>query len=139
MDKDQFAKSYIDAIAHCRDMNMRFIEIGEGWAEMALPYDPRLIGDPRTGVIHGGALTALMDSCCGAAVLCHPAGGGGTATIGLRIDHLRGAAPGQEITVKATCYHATRSVAFVRALAYDDDRETPLATATGTFTVEPAK
>ncbi|WP_121063409.1 PaaI family thioesterase [Chachezhania antarctica] len=117
-------------------MNMRFIDVGEGWAEMGLPYDTRFVGDPKTGVIHGGALSALMDSCCGAAVLNHPAGHGGTATIGLRIDHLRAATPGQEITVRATCYHATRSVAFVRATAHDDDTETPVATAAGTFTIE---
>lgn len=136
LDKEAFFKSYIEAIAHCSEMNMRFIDIGEGWAEMALPYDTRFVGDPQTGVIHGGALSALMDSCCGAAVLNHPSGQGGTATIGLRIDHLRAATPGQEIVVRATCYHTTRSVAFVNAVAHDDDTETPVATAAATFTVE---
>ena len=30
----------------------------------------------------------------------------------------------------------TRSVAFVRATTFDDDTENPVATATGSFTVE---
>jgi acyl-coenzyme A thioesterase PaaI-like protein len=49
---------------------------------------------------------------------------------------MRGATPGQSITTRATCHHITRSVAFVRAVASDDDTDRPVATASGAFTVE---
>ena len=130
------ARQFIEAIPHSRDLGMTLTEMGDGEAVISMPYDPRLIGDPETGVISGGAVSALMDTCCGAAVMCHPDNMGGTATLDLRIDYMRPATPGQSVTTRATCYHVTRSVAFVRATACDDDTTNPVATATGAFTVE---
>ena len=138
VDKAQFARQFIEAIPHSRALGMRLTEIGQGMAEITMDYDERFVGDPKTGVIHGGAVSALMDTCCGAAVMSHPDAPAGTATIDLRIDYMRAATPGQAITTRATCYHITRSVAFVRATAVDDDSDRPVATASGAFTVERA-
>ena len=129
------AQQFIQALPHCVDLGMDIREMSEGHAVMSVPYDERFIGDPTTGVIHGGVITALLDSCAGAAVLSHPAGKGGTATLDLRIDYMRPAIPGERIFASANVYHATRSVAFVRVLAYEDDPEAPIASGTGAFTI----
>jgi len=134
--KMAIARQFIEVIPHSRALSMVLDELGEGVAAISMPYDLRLVGDPQTGVIHGGAVSALMDTCCGAAVMSHPGSPAGTATLDLRIDYMRAATPGQRIRARAECHHITRSVAFVRASAHDDDDALPVATATGTFTVE---
>lgn len=129
------AQKFINGLPHCAELNMDIRDLGEGWAEMSVPYDERYIGDPATGVVHGGVITALLDSCGGAAVLGHPSGRSGTATLDLRIDYMRPAIPGKRIFARAEVHHASRSVAFVRAVAYEEDPAKPIATGNGAFTV----
>ncbi len=135
-DKARIARQFIETIPHAKALGMTITEIGDGVAVIQMPYDARFVGDPETGVIAGGAVSALMDTCGGAAVMSHPAAPAGTATIDLRIDYMRAARPGDTITARAECHHVTRSVAFVRAQAFDTDTARPVASATGAFTVE---
>ena len=135
-DKAQLARQFIEAIPHSRVLGMQLTMISDGEAEIVMPYDTKLVGDPETGVIHGGVVSTLMDTCCGAAVMSHPSRPISTATLDLRIDYMRAATPGQAVRTTATCHHVTRSVAFVRAVAVDDNSDTPVAMASGAFTVE---
>lgn len=132
----EIARQFIEAIPLAQALGMSLDSIGAGVADISMPYDERLIGDPKTHVIHGGAVSALMDTCGGAAVMSHPNAPGGTATIDLRIDYMRSSTPGDPVFASAECYHITRSVAFVRAVAHNGDPDVPVAKAHGAFTVE---
>lgn len=115
---------------------MRLESVEGGKVVLSMPYDARLVGDPATGVMHGGAVYALLDTASGLAVTVHPEASGATATLDLRIDYMRPATPGQRIRAEAFCYNMTRSVAFIRATAYDEDTSRPVATASAAFTNE---
>ena len=137
--RSRIARAFVEALPQALELGIRLEEVGEGMAAVAMDYDPRLVGDPETGVIHGGAVSTLMDTCCGLAVILLPVPPAGTATLDLRIDYMRPATPGQRIRARAQCYHVTRSVAFVRAVATDIDEARPVAMATGAFTLDQAR
>ncbi|MCO6383611.1 PaaI family thioesterase [Oceanicola sp. 502str15] len=128
-----WVQAFIDALPYSKALEMKAEEVSEGRIAVSMPYQQALAGDPQTGVLHGGAISALMDTTSGTSVMTLPQGFG-TATLDLRIDYMRAATPGQTVRASAECYHVTRTVAFVRTTAWDDDRNNPVATATGAFT-----
>lgn len=133
------ARQFIQALPFSRALGMELTDLGPGTATIRMPWDAHLVGDPATGVLHGGAISALMDTASGASVMSHPAAPVSTATLDLRIDYMRPASPGQTITARAECHHVTRSVAFVRVVAVDDDADRPVAMGTGAFTLDRPK
>lgn len=135
-EKSKLATQFMQAIPFAAELSMSLDLIENGNAIISMPYDIRFIGDPHTRIIHGGAVSSLLDTCGGAAVMSHPSVPAITSTLDFRIDYMRSATPTQRITAKAECYHVTRSVAFVRATAFDEDESRPVATATGAFTVQ---
>src|SRR3954471_22017571 len=106
---------------------------GEAWS--SLPYRPVFVGDTATGVLHGGVVTAMLDESCGMAVQLVLDGARAIATLDLRIDYQKPATPGLDIKAHSFCYRVTRSIAFVRAAAYQDSEDDPVATATACFMV----
>src|SRR4051812_39486302 len=106
---------------------------GEAWS--TLPYRPVFVGNSDTGVIHGGVVTAMLDESCGMAVQLALDGNSAIATLDLRIDYQKPATPGLDIKAHAVCLRVTRSIAFVRATAYQEEESEPVATATACFMI----
>lgn len=125
-------------VPHNRALGLQLVDFdrGEGVAVMRLPYRPEIVGNPDTGVIHGGAITSLLDATSGAAVFMRMWRDTPIATLDLRIDYLRPAQPGLDVHARAVCYKLTKNVAFVRANAFTTGgEEDPVATAAGTFVI----
>ncbi len=126
---------FIDIVPHSRALGLQLVSFEAGRVVLDLPYDRKLIGNPETGVIHGGATTTLFDAACGAAILTKLHVPRRIATLDLRIDYLRPARPENTIRCEAECYRVTHQVAFVRATAHDGDPSDLLATAAGSFVI----
>jgi uncharacterized protein (TIGR00369 family) len=128
----------ITRLPFSREIGMRLHRAEDGVAVVSVPYDERLVGDPETGVLHGGVITALLDTACGCAVMAAAASLKSTATLDLRIDYMRPATAGETVFSRAECYRLTRSIGFARAVAYHSDPSDPVATAQGAFILDRA-
>jgi uncharacterized protein (TIGR00369 family) len=131
--KLKMARALSRVVPHNQALGIRIIDITDTEVLYELPYDVKLVGNPDTGTLHGGAITALLDGCSGAAVFTALTEPVPIATLDLRIDYLRPAEPGKSVIAKATCYKVTRNVAFTRAVAYQDDPADVIAHSVGTF------
>ena len=133
----QLAARFVGQLTQCRKLGLTVHEASEHHVLIELPYSAELIGYPDTGVIHGGVVTTLMDTACGSAVVCaifekfnsleiSP-------TLDLRVDYMKPAEPNKPIYGFAECYRMSSSVAFTRAIAYQDSIDEPIAHAVGSF------
>lgn len=128
-------RSPFELFPHAKALGMTLEPLEDGRLVASVPYDERLIGDPETGVIHGGVVTTLLDTGCGLAAVLKLSGKAGVATLDLRIDYMRPSKPGKAIRATCDCYRLTRSVAFCRGIAWDEEEADPVATATGAFMI----
>ncbi|CAN7512333.1 PaaI family thioesterase [Phenylobacterium sp. LjRoot219] len=114
-------------------LGLRLVGITPGTVTLEAPWREDLVGDAELEILAGGVVTALIDHACATTISSIKRGG--APTLDLRVDYMRPAAPRAGVVCEAHCYKLTRSIAFVRALAWDVDRDDPVATALATFAV----
>ena len=120
---------------HGLAIGMALVDVTGRVCTVRVPYAEHLVGDPDTGTIHGGVITATLDNASGWAVRCHQewVDDMSMATLDLRIDYMRPAEPYKDLMVQAECYKLSKNIAFVRAVAYQDDVNDQVATSVATF------
>lgn len=127
-------QAFTGLVPHNQALGLELIDFDrKGVAVMRLPWSEALVGNPESGVLHGGVITSLLDATAGAAVFVALWSPTPIATLDLRIDYLKPATPGRDVVARATCFKVTSSVAFVRGAAYHDDEADPIASAAATF------
>ena len=119
---------------HTHALGFRFEGVEpDGAVMLRVPYRPELVGDPETGVLAGGLVTALLDHVGGRSVWVALGAYQPIATLDLRVDYMRAAEPGLDLLARARCFRLTRSTAFIRAWAYDRTADDPVAAAQGAY------
>lgn len=132
---DELAPLLVDGSPHAVALGLTLVSLKPGLAVMRAPYAADLVGDPESGILHGGVITALLDHVCGLAAFSGFGGQDTPATLDLRLDYMRPAKPGLDVTAEAVCLKSHGLVAFVRATAHDGDINDPVATAQAAFMV----
>ncbi|RZJ18855.1 MAG: PaaI family thioesterase [Brevundimonas sp.] len=122
--------------AHTHALGFAYEGLEGDRVRIRVPYRADLVGDPDTGVLAGGLVSTLLDHVGGLAVWVALGGFKPVATLDLRVDYMRAAAPGRDLIAEARCYRLTSSVAFVRAWAFEDTPDDPVAAAQSAYMVE---
>ncbi|MGI9273826.1 MAG: PaaI family thioesterase [Endozoicomonas sp.] len=123
----------LSAIPHCEELGMVMLEASDAGVVIELPYNEELEANPRSGIMHSGAITTLLDTACGMSTYTRLKEFEPCPTLDLRIDHLGLPEPFKPVRAFAEVYRVTRSVMFTRGIAYQTDRDNPFIHAVGTF------
>lgn len=123
---------FIESLNQARELGVSVIQATKAGLTLCLPYSDRIIGNPDTGVIHGGAITTLMDTASGSVILCALDEFELCPTLDLRVDYMRPAEPHKPVYARSEAYKITRNIIFTRCEAYQDGGET-IANCVGTF------
>ena len=126
-------KLAMERTGHGAALGFELTRVGRGEVEMSFPYKEEVVGNPVTGVVHGGVIVSLLDTCCGCAAISVLKRPSVTPTMDLRLDYMHPAEPDQPIYVSAKVYRDTSNVIFCRGSAWQDDPENPIAHCVATF------
>lgn len=121
------------SVGHGRALGLEFRGAGPMWMELALPWQPRLVGVVEDGILASGAIVSLIDTASGGAVwmalgLFRP-----IVTLDLRLDYMRPATRNETVVARCECVKLTRRIAFVRGVAHGGDPKRPIAHSAATF------
>lgn len=114
-------------------LNIGYNAHGDDWVALALPWRAELVGVVETGVLASGPIISLMDMATSMAAWTLAGRFVPHATLDLRVDYMRAAVPGKTVIGRGECYKLTRTIAFIRGIAYDGDAADPVAHVIGTF------
>jgi uncharacterized protein (TIGR00369 family) len=122
-------------VSHGRALGMDFVESGDNWTELSLPWREELVGVPESGILASGAIVSLIDTASGTAVWVKLGTFEPLVTIDLRIEYLRPALKNETVFARCECTKLTRKIAFTRGIAHTGDPARPIAYSSGTFMV----
>jgi uncharacterized protein (TIGR00369 family) len=126
-------KMAMEKTGHGRKLGFSITGVSDGSVSLVYPYDTGAVGNPVTGVIHGGVIVSLLDTCCGCAAMSVMETPSITPTVDLRLDYMHPAEPMKPVYASGKVYKITASVIFCRGVAWQDDTANPIAHCVANF------
>ncbi len=133
--REKLARDFCEAIPYNGWLGLEVANVDERSLTLRMPFAERLVGNPISGALHGGVLSAALDATTGATVFVSLEERVRIATLDLRIDYLRPADTRADVLCEAWCEKITTNVAFVRGRAFDEKSGEDFALCTGTFMI----
>lgn len=127
------SSSFFFQRGHAGWLGLEYFAHGEDWVELKLPWREDLLGEEDRPVLASGPIISLMDMASGMCIWTTKKEFTPIATLDLRVDYQRPARECSAVIARAECYRITRSAAFVRGIAYDDNMDDPVAHMAGVF------
>lgn len=113
-------------------------DLRPGYACISVDFRHELLGDARRPALHGGVISALIDTCGGLAVWTNFTLGDRIATIDLRVDYLRPAGKARLFAESSVRLLGNR-VGNAQTIVYSgDDREAPVAEGRSVYNIRRA-
>jgi uncharacterized protein (TIGR00369 family) len=97
-------------------------KLERGRAVLRLPVKPEFVGDPRRGALHGGVVSALIDTAGGAAAWSALAKGESVSTVDLSVDFLEPASLAAPLIAVAELVRKGNRVCHVRVAVTQGDK-----------------
>lgn len=135
LEEDAAKQLFEQAIPVHRMLNVKVLEIRDGYCKMLFPYKTDVLGDFRFKRWHGGIIATAMDSVGGAAAmttLTSPEDK--LATIDIRVDYLRGTVPSDLIAIGHLVRSGNRIISC-RMEAWQENEQMLVAEARAMFSV----
>lgn len=129
-------RRFIGVLNQVMELGVTVTDAGHNTLTLCLPYSRRIVGNPETGVIHGGAITTLMDTTSGSVMICALEDFELCPTLDLRVDYMRPAEPEKPVYARAEVHRMTRHIAFTRCEAFqirENGEEEVVANCVATF------
>jgi uncharacterized protein (TIGR00369 family) len=125
----------VDTIPFARALGIEFDQKGDELIGK-MNFDQHLIGDIGIGALHGGTIGALLESTAIFSLLWEVADTKMPKTINLTVEYLRSGRPKPTYASAEITRHGRR-VASIRATAWQEDRDKPIAGAYAHFLLVP--
>jgi uncharacterized protein (TIGR00369 family) len=125
----------IDAIPYARFLGVE-VERVDRALECVLPFRQAIVGNAALPAIHGGVIGAFLELTALLRLIDESGTSRVPKPLNFTIDYLRSAGP-QTTRARADIFKLGRRIAVVHVVAWQDDRDKPVASGNGKFLLEP--